>query len=187
MAVRLRRWLSVPHMRRCGAGLSALIALAALLELAAGAAVDHLVGFSRVRSVLGDVQWAWLVVLVGALAVSVTGDHFAYRGIFHVEEGPECPDGNARGRGGRLRRSFRSRPRCPGPARAGGGRAGAREARARAVGLAGLEQGVLAIGGCGAAIAILASGFARPPGDARSVVVPLLPGFLVAFGCRALP
>src|SRR5437667_2146714 len=91
MAVRLRRWLSVPHIRRRGAGLSVLIAFAALLELAAGAGLAYVAGFSRVRSVLGDVHWAWLVMLAGALAVSLTGYYFAYRGIFRVNGGPEVP------------------------------------------------------------------------------------------------
>jgi uncharacterized membrane protein YbhN (UPF0104 family) len=183
MAVRLRRWLSVPHMRRCGAGLSVLIALAALLELAAGAGLAYVAGFSRVRSVLGDVQWAWLVVLVGALAVSVTGYYFAYRGIFRVEEGPEVPARQMRavvaaGFGGLFAHGRGALDQYV--LEAAG--AGTREARARATGLAGLEQGVLAIGGCGAAIAVLASGFARPPGDVTIpwVVLPV-PGFLVAF------
>jgi hypothetical protein len=52
----------------------------------------------------------------------------------------------------------------------------------RATALAGLEHGVLAVGVCGAAIAVLVSGFAQPPTDATVpwAVIPV-PGFLVAF------
>src|SRR4029078_13619036 len=38
-------------------------------------------------------------------------------------------------------------------------------AKARATGLAGLELAVLALGGCGAAIAVLVSGLGAPPPD----------------------
>jgi hypothetical protein len=57
-----------------------------------------------------------------------------------------------------------------------------REAKVRVSGLAGLEHGILALGGCGAAIAVLASGRAQPPLDFTIPwsVLPV-PGFLVAF------
>src|SRR5205807_3153837 len=56
------------------------------------------------------------------------------------------------------------------------------EAKARAAGLAGLELGVLAIGGCGAAIAVLVSGRAAPPADAALpwAIIPI-PGILIGF------
>lgn len=181
--MRLRRWLSVPHMRRRGGGLSVLIALAALLELAAGTGLAYVVGFSRVRSVLAGVQWMWLVVLAGALAVSLAGYYFAYRGIFRVDGGPEVPRRQMRavvaaGFGGLFAHGRGALDQYV--LEAAG--ADTRAARARATALAGLEQGILAIGGCGAAIAVLASGFARPPGDVTIpwAVAPL-PGFLVAF------
>jgi uncharacterized membrane protein YbhN (UPF0104 family) len=88
MLVPLRRWLSVPHMSRCGAGLALLIALAVLLQLAAGTGLAYVAGFSQVSAALGNIRWGWLLALVGALFVSFAGYYCAYRGIFRVEEGP---------------------------------------------------------------------------------------------------
>src|SRR6266446_3213338 len=88
MLVPLRRWLSVPHMSRCGAGLSLLIALAVLLQLAAGVGLAYVAGFSQVAAALGNIRWLWLFALVGALLVSFAGYYCAYRGIFRVEQGP---------------------------------------------------------------------------------------------------
>jgi len=53
----------------------------------------------------------------------------------------------------------------------------------RVAGLAGMEHGVLAIGGCAAAIAVLVSGAGNPPADFTIpwAVLPI-PGFLIAFG-----
>ncbi|MBO0775556.1 MAG: hypothetical protein J2P34_04530, partial [Actinobacteria bacterium] len=56
------------------------------------------------------------------------------------------------------------------------------EAKARTSGLAGLEHGVLAIGGCATAIVVLVSGLAKPPPDFTIpwAIIPV-PGFLLAF------
>jgi hypothetical protein len=88
MLVPLRRWLSVPHMSRRSAGLSLLIALAVLLQLAAGVGLAYVAGFPQVSAALGNIRWVWLCALVGALFVSFAGYHCAYQGIFRVEEGP---------------------------------------------------------------------------------------------------
>ena len=88
MLVPLRRWLSVPHMSRCRAGLSLLLALAVLLQLAAGVGLAYVAGFSQVAAALGNIRWVWLFALVGALLISFAGYYCAYRGIFRVEEGP---------------------------------------------------------------------------------------------------
>lgn len=183
MPVPLRRWLSVPHIRRRGAELSLLITLAALLQLAAGAGLAYVAGFSGVRAALGDFRAIWLVPLAGALVLSFAGYYLAYRGIFRVEGGPALSGRRmlavvaagfhgllAHGRGGLDQYALEA---------AG---AGQREAKVRAAGLAGLEHGVLAIGGCGAAIAVLASGAAQPPADFTVpwAVIPV-PGFLLAF------
>ena len=60
--------------------------------------------------------------------------------------------------------------------------AGEQESKIRVAGLAGLEHGVLSIGGCAAAIAVLASGRGAPPLDFTLpwAVIPI-PGFLIAF------
>ncbi len=88
MLVPLRRWLSVPHMSRRGAELSLLIALAVLLQLAAGVGLAYVAGFSQVSAALGNIHLVWLFALVGALFVSFAGYYCAYRGIFRVEGGP---------------------------------------------------------------------------------------------------
>jgi hypothetical protein len=183
MLVPLRRWLSVPHMSRRGAGLSLLIALAVLLQLAAGVGLAYVAGFSQVSAALGNIRWVWLCVLVGALLVSFAGYYCAYQGIFRVEEGPALSRRQmcavvvagfggffAHGRGALDQYVLKA---------AGATR---RDAQVRATALAGLEHGVLAVGVCGAAIAVLASGLGQPPVDATVpwVIIPV-PGFLVAF------
>ena len=177
------RWLSVSFVERRRRAISALVILATLLELAAGTGLAYVAGFSRVRAVLGTVNWVWVGVSAGALLVSFVGYYFAYLGIFRVEDGPSLPRRRmyavvAAGFGGFLAH--------------GGGvldeyalkAAGADEpdAKARTAGLAGLEHGVLAIGGTACAIAVLAAGFGKPPADFTLpwAIIPL-PGFLIAF------
>jgi uncharacterized membrane protein YbhN (UPF0104 family) len=183
MLVPLRRWLSVPHMSRCGAGLSLLIALAVLLQLAAGTGLAYVAGFSQVSAALGNIRWGWLLALVGALFVSFAGYYCAYRGIFRVEEGPALSRRHmlavvVAGFGGFLAHGRGALDQYALEA-AGASR---RDAQVRATALAGLEQGVLAVGVCMAAIAILVSGLAQPPADATVpwAVIPV-PGFLAAF------
>ena len=66
MRVSLPR-LSVVHLRRRRSVLAVLVAAAILLELAAGVGLAYVVGWSRVRAVLGDFDGMWLIALVGAL------------------------------------------------------------------------------------------------------------------------
>jgi hypothetical protein len=170
-------------MSRRGAGLSLFIALAVLLQLAAGVGLAYVAGFSQVSAALGTVRWVWLCALVGALLVSFAGYYCAYQGIFRVEEGPALSRRQmcavvvagfggffAHGRGALDQYVLEA---------AGTSR---RDAQVRATALAGLEHGVLAVGVCGAAIAVLTSGLAQPPVDATIpwVIIPV-PGFLVAF------
>ena len=183
MLVPLRRWLSVPHMSRRGAELSLLIALAVLLQLAAGVGLAYVAGFSQVSAALGNIHLVWLFALVGALFVSFAGYYCAYRGIFRVEGGPTLSRRHmyavvvagfggffAHGRGALDQYALEA---------AGASR---RDAQVRATALAGLEHGVLAIGVCGAAIAILASGLSQPPANTTVpwAIIPV-PGFVVAF------
>ena len=183
MLVPLRRWLSVPHMSRCGAGLSLLIALAVLLQLAAGVGLAYVAGFSQVSAALGNIRWGWLFALVGALFVSFAGYYCAYQGIFRVEEGPTLSRRHMRavvvaGFGGFFAHGRGALDQYALEA-AGASR---RDAQVRATALAGLEHGVLAVGVCGAAIAVLASGVAQPAADTTVpwAIIPV-PGFLVAF------
>ncbi len=162
----------------------ALVAgLAVFLELAAGTGLAYLAGFGTVRAALAGFQWPWLTGLFGALFISFVGYHYAYQGIFRVGGGPALSGKQmhavvAAGFGGFIAR--------------GGGAldqyvleaAGADvpDAQARVSGLAGLEHGVLAIGGTATAIAVLAIGRRLPPADFSIpwAVIPV-PGFLLAF------
>ena len=179
----LRRFFSAPHPTRRGVELALLIALAALLELAAGVGLAYVAGFSRVHAVLGGFDWPWLVVLCGALALSFVGYYLVYQGIFRVDGGPRLSGRKmhavvAAGFGGLLAHGGGALDKNA--LEAAG--AGEKEAKARAAGLAGFEHGVLAIVGCGAAIAVLASGRAAPSADFTLpwAVVPV-PGILIGF------
>lgn len=179
----LHRIMSASLVERRGTELSLLVLLAVLLELAAGTGLAFLAGFDRVQAALGSFQWIWLVATAGALGVSFIGYFYAYRGIFRVEAGPSLARGQLRavvaaGFGGFLAH--------------GGGKldqyalkaAGANQedARARASALAGMEHGILAIGGCACAIVVLVSGLSQPPPDFTLpwAIIPV-PGFLIAF------
>jgi hypothetical protein len=182
MRVSLPR-LSVVHLRRRRSVVAVLVALAILLELAAGVGLAYVAGWSAVRAVLGDFDGIWLIALVGALLVSFVGYHYAYRGIFRVEGGPSLPRRQMRavvaaGFGGFLAHGGGALDQYALQA------AGAEEdeAKARVAALGGLEHGVLAIGGCVAAIAVLVSGRGQPPLDFTLpwAVIPI-PGFLIGF------
>jgi uncharacterized membrane protein YbhN (UPF0104 family) len=183
MRIGLPRWLSGHSLHRGGFLLAVVFAAAVLLEFAAGIGLAYVDGFSSVREALSDIDWAWLAALLAALAVSFAGYWYAYRGILRVGGGPELPGPQmhalvAAGFGGLLSH--------------GGGvlerrallAAGASEsdARARVAALAGMEQGVLALAGCAAAIAVLAYGLSRPPLNTSLpwAVIPV-PGLLIAF------
>jgi uncharacterized membrane protein YbhN (UPF0104 family) len=170
-------------MSRRGAGLSLLITLALLLQLAAGVGLAYVAGFSQVSAALGNIRWVWLFALVGALFVSFAGYYCAYQGIFRVEEGPTLSRRHMRavvvaGFGGFFAHGRGALDQYALEA-AGASR---RDAQVRATALAGLEHGVLAVGVCGAAIAVLASGLAQPSADTTVpwAIIPV-PGFLVAF------
>jgi undecaprenyl-diphosphatase len=171
-------------MERRGTELAWLIALAALLDLAAGVGLAYVAGFSRVRAVLlGDFSWVWLAGLFGALFISFAGYYQAYRGIFRVRGGPEMPGRHlhavvAAGFGGFLAHGGGALDRYALQA-AGAGKA---DARARVTALGGLEYGVLSLGGCAAAITILAAGLDQPPSDFTIpwAVLPV-PGFALGF------
>ena len=83
--------LSVVYVRRRGSALALLIAVAVLLELAAGTGLAFLAGFDKVRAVAGRFDGFWLMALVGALLISFVGYYLAYQGIFRVEGGPTLP------------------------------------------------------------------------------------------------
>jgi uncharacterized membrane protein YbhN (UPF0104 family) len=177
------RLLSAHHLNQRKIVLCELLAVATLLELAAGAGLAYLAGFDAVKSTLGRFDGVWLLALVGALLISFVGYYYAYIGIFRADGGPTLDRKRmlatvAAGFGGFLAH--------------GGGKldqyaiqaAGADEAEAkvRASALAGMEHGVLAIGGAVTAIVVLASGRSQPPPDFTLpwAIIPI-PGFLAAF------
>jgi hypothetical protein len=179
----LPRWVSARYGKRGDVLLAAFLLVAVLLDVTAGTGLSYVAGFSRVRAVLADVDWTWLIALAGALVASFTGYYYAYRGVFRVGGGPKLPGPQLRalvaaGFGGFLSQGGGSLDRQALVA------AGADEsdAKARLAALAGMEQGVLALGGCAAAIAVLIYGFQRPPLNTSLpwAVVPV-PGLVIAF------
>jgi hypothetical protein len=183
MEISLRRLVSSHQLQRRGTALTKMVLLAAVLQVAAGVGLAYVAGFSAVRAVLADFHWVWLAALAGALGVSFAGYYWAYEGIFKVAGGPTLQGSQMRtvvtvGFGGFLAHGGGALDRY---ALEGAG-ADQREAKARVSGLAGLEHGILAIGGTAAAIAVLASGRSQPPADFAVpwAVIPV-PGFLVAF------
>jgi hypothetical protein len=182
MRVSLAR-LTTSHIERRASALAVLIAVAVLLELAAGTGLAYLAGFGKVRAVAGRFDGVWLMVLVGALLISFFGYHLAYQGIFRVEDGPRLPRWQMRavvaaGFGGFLAHGGGALDQYALQA------AGAEEAdaKARVAALGGMEHGVLAIGGCAAAIILLATGHGQPPLDFTLpwAILPI-PGFLIGF------
>jgi len=175
--------LSIVHVQRRGIVLALLVGVAVLLELAAGVGLAYVAGWSKVLAVLDDFHGTWLIALVGALLVSLIGYYYAYRGIFRVEGGPTLTRRQmhavvAAGFGGFLAHGGGALDKYALQA-AGADEA---EAKARVAALGGLEHGVLSIGGCAAAIAVLVSGRGQPPADFTIpwAVIPI-PGFLIAF------
>jgi len=162
-----------------------LVGLSAVLELAAGVGLAYVAGFAAVQHVLGGllVHWPWLLALAGSLVVSFAGYYFAYHGIFTLEQGPRLTARQMRvivtaGFGGFLSHGGAD---LDTHALTSAG-CQQREASVRVWGLAGLEQGVLSLAACVAAIVLLVMGRNVPPLNFTLpwAVIPV-PGFLIAF------
>jgi uncharacterized membrane protein YbhN (UPF0104 family) len=154
-------------MDRRGVELAALIALAGLLDLAAGTGLAYVAGFGRVWSVLSHASWPWLAAMAAALCVSFIGYHRAYRGIYRAEGGYDLPRRRllavvAVGFSG----FFAHRGTSPDDLALQQAGADVRESVVRAMTLGGMEQAVLALAGCAASIIVLSLGLAAPPLDA---------------------
>ena len=180
---RISRILSAHYLERRARVPVLLVVAATVLDLAAGAGLAYVVGFGKVRAVLGDFQWGWIIALLGALLVSAVGYYYAYRGVFRVDGGPRLPRRELlavaiAGFGGHL--AHGGGPLDQYALRAAG--ADEDQAKVRAAGLAGMEHGVLSIIGTGTAIAVLALGLGKPPASFTIpwAVLPV-PGFLIAF------
>jgi hypothetical protein len=159
-----------------------LITVATLLELSAAAGLAYLAGFASVRAALGRFNPAWLAALAGSLTISFIGYYFAYQGVFTVEGGPNLTGRQMRavvvaGFGGFFVHGASKLDRYALEA-AGADR---NEAMARTSALAGMEYGVLALGGTATAIAAIASGLNVPPDFTLPWAVAPVPGFGVAF------
>lgn len=179
---RLTEWLDSHHVHRRASVLAILVTLAAALELAAGGGMAYVAGFGAVGRALTGFDWPWLGVAVGATLAAFAGYWLAYQAIFRAGDGKPLPAGPmtavaTAGFGGFLSHGTgldRLALRAAGAAR--------RDAQVRLWALSGLEQGVLALGGCGASIAVLASGAAVPgPSYTWPWAVAPLPGFALAF------
>lgn len=182
-ALPLRVWVSTRYANRGRVLLAVYLLLAVLLEVAAGTGLSYVAGFARVRAVLGNIDWTWIVALAAVLVVSYAGYYYAYRGIFRVGGGPKLPRPQllalvSAGFGGFLSQGGGLLDRQALEA------AGAdeSEAKARVAALAGMEQGVLALCGSAAAIAVLAYGLRQPPLNTSLpwAIVPV-PGLVIAF------
>jgi hypothetical protein len=179
----ISRLLSSHYLQHRRRALLGLLTLAILLEIAAAVGLSYIAGFHQVGVTLGHFDWVWLLAVIGGLLVSFVGYYGAYRGIFRVEHGPTLDRRQLRavvaaGFGGFLAHGGGALDQYALEA------AGADhdEAKVRVSALGGLEHGVLAIGGCIAAIAILISGAGQPPADFTIpwATIPI-PGFLIGF------
>jgi hypothetical protein len=151
-------------VERSGRSIMFMITAALALEVAAGAGLAYLAGFEHVRAALVHVRPVWLAYLAAALTVSLVGYYLAYRAILSVREG-KCPPAS--------RMSAVSVVAFGGVLAHSGGEneirvlraegVSTREAKVRIAALTGLEQGIIAIGGFAAAIAILVMGRDQPP------------------------
>lgn len=176
------RWRPLPGnlIDQRGAALALPILLAAGLNVAA---VAGLAGFHAVYASLIRIQWPWLCAVPAALAMSAIGYYLAYRRIYAAEGGYQLTRRQltatvAAGFNG-LFSTGRIRPDGLVLQASGASR---REAMVRLTTLTGMEQAILALYGCAAAIAWLSLG---RPGVALDVTLPWavipVPAFVAAF------
>jgi uncharacterized membrane protein YbhN (UPF0104 family) len=174
-------WASAHVLNLGRKGLFVLLIATLGLQLAAGVGLANAAGFGEVEHVLQRFAWPWLLAIAGAVAVSFAGYHEAYRGSFGAQwqlPGPHRRAVALAGFGGFLAHGATALDVAA--LRAGG--ADRRDTAVRASAFGGLEYGVMAVAGCGAAIAVLVTGMHRPPPSFTLpwAIIPL-PGFLVAF------
>lgn len=177
------RWLSAHTLNVSRVALVGLLLTMVGLQLAAGIGLAWVAGFGAVRATLGHITWPWLAGIAGVLVVSFAGYYHAYRGTFTDGSHGSLPRRQMlsvalAGFGGVLAHGATALDVAALHAEG----ASDREASVRVSAFGGLEAGVLAIGGCGAAIAVLVLGLPRPsPGFTLPWAIIPLPGFLVGF------
>jgi hypothetical protein len=181
----LLRWRPLPGnlIDRRGAALIPPILLAGVLNLAAVVGLTYIAGFHAVYASLTRFQWPLLCAVPAAFAVSAMGYYVAYQWIYSAEGGYQLSrrqltaavaagfDGLFSTGGLILQASGASR----------------RDAMVRLTALTGMEQGILSLFGCAAAIALLCLDLAGVPIDYTLpwAVIPV-PAFLVAFWLASL-
>jgi len=181
------RWSSIHVVDAGPRALTSLLLVSLALQIAAGFGLAYFAGLSRVASVVSHPHWMWIPVMIGALAASFVGYFFAYEGVFSAAPGWVLQRGRLlvvalAGFNG----FFAQGPTAldVGALQAGGARP--RDAGVHVAAFGGLEYGVLALGGCGAAISVLVRGLPHPTADVTLPwsVLPL-PGYLIAFWLAA--
>ena len=180
----LRWWsLSGNLIDRRGAALAPPVLLAVALNVAAVAGLTDVAGFHAVHASLIRIQWPWLCVVVAALALSAIGYYLAYRRIYAAEGGYELSRRQltaivAAGFSG----FFSTGGMKPDGLVLENRGASRREAMVRVTTLTGMEQAILALYGCAAAIAWLCLSPAGVPADVTLpwAVIPV-PAFVAAF------
>lgn len=175
-------WASTHAVDLGRKGLVRLVLAALALQVAAGVGLAYAAGFDEVRSVLGRFAWPWVFAIAGSLMVSLVGYFEAYRGVFASAANWSLPARHLwavtlAGFGGLL--AHGATPLDLSALRTGG--ADKRETAVRVSAFSGLEYGVMAVGGCGAAIAVLLLGLHRPPPSFTLpwAIIPL-PGLAIA-------
>ena len=175
--------LSGHYLARRRADVAALVALGAVLQVAAGIGLADVGGVRAVLHTCARVRPAWLCAMLGAVLISYVGYYLVYAELFRKGSGARLTSRQMRavvaaGFGGYLAHGASALDVY---ALEGAG-VDERQARVRVASLGGLEHGVLALGGCGAAITVLLLGFSAPPLSFSLpwAVIPV-PGFLLAF------
>lgn len=155
------------HIERPAWQLGALVLVAALLAVGASVGIASIAGFDAVRIRITHPNWPWLFGSAGGMFVAFLGYRLAYQGISDMRCGPHLKRRDldvvvAAGFGGFVVRGGAAVDNYV--MRASG--ADARTAEVRVGTLGALEHVPIAIGGCGAAIYLLATGVqSHPPLD----------------------
>ena len=168
---------------RRGAALALPIVLAVGLNVAAVAGLAGVAGFRAVYASLIRIQWPWLGAVPAALAISAVGYYLAYRGIYAAEGGYQLSRRQltavvAAGFSG----LFSTGGISPDGLVLQASGASRRQALVRVTTLTGMEQAILALYGCAAAITWLSLGGPGVPLDVTLpwAVIPV-PAFAAAF------
>ena len=168
---------------RRGAALALPVVLAAGLNVAAVAGLAGIAGFHAVYASLIRVQWPWLCAVPAALGISAAGYYAAYRGIYAAEGGYQLSRRQltamvAAGFSG----LFSTGGISPDGLVLQASGASRRQALVRVTTLTGMEQAILALYGCAAAITWLSLGRPGVPLDVTLpwAVIPV-PAFAAAF------